>query len=415
MSSNREVVITGMGVVTPLGHDVETYFANLVAGKSGIAPIERFDASAYPTIFAGEVRGFDPTLHFEPKEAQRTSRYIQYLMHASLDAVKQAGLDIEPPKDLYRAGVILGSGMGGMEVFTENAEALVTKGPKRVSPFFVPMSITNMGSGMVSIRLGWRGPNWAVTSACTTANHAIATAADQIRLGRADVMLAGGAEESVCPVSLAGFSNMKALSRRNDEPTKASRPFDKNRDGFVLGEGGGALVLESREHAEARGAKILAVLKGYGMSNDAYHMSAPLETGDAVAQAMRNALADAGLQPADVGVVNPHATSTPLGDAAECKALGLVFGDHLKNLKVTATKSMVGHLLGGTSATEAVALIMTLNSGKLHPTINVDEQDPDCPVDCVPNVAQTTTARIGISNSFGFGGHNSCVVFERGD
>ena len=415
MASNRDVVVTGMGVVSPLGHDVETFFANLVAGKSGIAPIERFDASGYATNFAGEVRGFDPTLHFDAKEAQRTSRYIQYLMHASLDAVKQAGLDVEPPADLYRAGVILGSGMGGMEVFTDNAVALVNKGHKRVSPFFVPMSITNMGSGMVSIRLGWRGPNWSVTSACTTANHAFVTAADQIRLGRADVMLAGGAEESVCAVSLAGFSNMKALSRRNDDPTKASRPFDKNRDGFVLGEGGGVLVLEAREHAEARGAKILAVLRGYGMSSDAYHMSAPLEAGEAVAQAMRNALADAGVRPDEIGVVNPHATSTPLGDAAECKALGLVFGDHLKNMKITATKSMTGHLLGGTSATEAVDLIMTLNSGKLHPTINVDEQDPDCPVDCVPNVAQTTTARLGISNSFGFGGHNSCLVFERGD
>lgn len=413
-TTQRDVVVTGMGIVSPLGHDVDTYFANLLAGKSGIAPIERFDASAYATNFAGEVRGFDPTLHFDPKEAQRTSRYIQYLMHASLDAVKQAGLDQAPPANLYRAGVILGSGMGGMEVFTENAVALGTKGHKRVSPFFVPMSITNMGSGMVSIRLGWRGPNWAVTSACTTANHALATAADQIRLGRADVMLAGGAEESVCAVSLAGFSNMKALSRRNDDPTKASRPFDKNRDGFVLGEGGGVLVLESREHAEARGAKILAVLRGYGLSSDAYHMSAPLESGDAVAMAMRNALDDAGLQPSDIGVVNPHATSTPLGDAAECKALGLVFGDHLPQLKVTATKSMTGHLLGGTSATEAIALIMTLNAGKLHPTINVEEQDPDCPVDCVPNVAQDTTARFGISNSFGFGGHNSCVVFEKG-
>jgi 3-oxoacyl-[acyl-carrier-protein] synthase II len=415
MASNREVVITGMGVVTPLGHDVETYFANLVAGKSGVGPIERFDASGYATTFAGEVRGFDPTLHFEPKEAQRTSRYIQYLMHAAIDAVKQAGLDQAPPRDLNRAGVILGSGMGGMEVFTENAVSLVNKGHKRVSPFFVPMSITNMGSGMVSIRLGWRGPNWAVTSACTTANHALATAADQIRLGRADVMLAGGSEESVCPVSLAGFSNMKALSRNNENPQGASRPFDKNRDGFVLGEGGGVLVLESREHAEARGAKILAVLRGYGMSSDAYHMSAPLETGEAVAQAMRNALEDANLKPEDIGVVNPHATSTPLGDAAECKALGLVFGDHLPNLKVTATKSMVGHLLGGTSATEAVALVMTLNRGMLHPTINVQEQDPDCPVDCVPNIAQATTARFGISNSFGFGGHNSCVVFEKGD
>jgi 3-oxoacyl-[acyl-carrier-protein] synthase II len=414
-NSKRDVVVTGMGVVTPLGHDVETFFSALVAGKSGIAPIERFDASGYATTFAGEVRGFDPTRHFDPKEAQRTSRYIQYLMHASIDAVKQAGLDLAPPSDLNRAGVILGSGMGGMEVFTDNAVAMVNKGHKRVSPFFVPMAITNMGSGMVSIRLGWRGPNWAVTSACTTANHALATAADQIRLGRADVMLAGGAEESVCAVSLAGFSNMKALSRRNEAPQQASRPFDKNRDGFVLGEGGGVLVLEAREHAEARGAKILAVLRGYGMSSDAYHMSAPLETGDAVAQAMRNALADAGIKPEDVGVVNPHATSTPLGDAAECKALGIVFGDHLKNLKVTATKSMTGHLLGGTSATEAVALIQTLNTGKLHPTLNVDEQDPDCPVDCVPNVAQTTTARIGISNSFGFGGHNSCMVFERGE
>jgi 3-oxoacyl-[acyl-carrier-protein] synthase II len=413
--TSRDVVVTGMGVVTPLGHDVETYFAGLVAGKSGIAPIERFDASGYATTFAGEVRGFDPTLHFEPKEAQRTSRYIQYLMHASIDAIKQAGLDLAPPRDLNRAGVILGSGMGGMEVFTDNAVALGTKGHKRVSPFFVPMSITNMGSGMVSIRLGWRGPNWSVTSACTTANHAIATAADQIRLGRADVMLAGGAEESVCAVSLAGFSNMKALSRRNEAPQQASRPFDKNRDGFVLGEGGGALVLESRAHAEARGAKILAVLRGYGMSSDAYHMSAPLESGEAVAQAMKNALADAGLRPEDIGVVNPHATSTPLGDAAECKALGLVFGDHLPKMKVTATKSMTGHLLGGTSATEAVALIETLRTGKLHPTINVEEQDPDCPVDCVPNVAQQTTARFGISNSFGFGGHNSCVVFEKGE
>ncbi|HEX2613587.1 MAG TPA: beta-ketoacyl-ACP synthase II [Fibrobacteria bacterium] len=412
--TSRDVVVTGMGVVSPVGHDVETFFGNLVAGRSGIAPIERFDASSYATTFAGEVRDFDPTRHFEPKEAQRTSRYIQYLMHASLAAVHQAGLDVEAPKDLNRAGVILGSGMGGMEVFTENAVALGTKGHKRVSPFFVPMSITNMGSGMVSIRLGWRGPNWSVTSACTTANHALATAADQIRLGRADVMLAGGAEESVCAVSLAGFSNMKALSRRNDEPTKASRPFDKNRDGFVLGEGGGVLVLESRAHAEARGAKILAVLRGYGMSADAYHMSAPLESGEAVAQAMRNALADAGVKPEEVGVVNPHATSTPLGDAAECKALGLVFGSHLPKLKVTATKSRTGHLLGGTSATEAVALIMSLNSGTLHPTINVEEQDPDCPVDCVPNVAQKTTATIGISNSFGFGGHNSCVVFEKG-
>lgn len=414
MASEREVVVTGMGIVSPLGHDTATYFANLLAGKSGVGTIERFDASAYSTSFAGEVRGFDPTRHFEAKEAQRTSRYVQYLMHASLQAVQQAGLGENPP-DRDRAGVILGSGMGGIEIFTENAVLLGTKGPKRVSPFFIPMAITNMGSGMVSIRLGWRGPNWTVTSACATANHALATASDQIRLGRADVMLAGGSEEAVCPASLAGFANMRALSRRNDDPQGASRPFDRKRDGFVLGEGGGALVLESRAHAEARGAKILAVLRGYGMSGDAYHMSAPLESGEMVAKAVSAALDDAGLKPGDIGVVNGHATSTPLGDVAEIRALKRVFGDHLGRMKVHSTKSMIGHLLGGASAVEAIALVMTLNSGKVHPTVNVEDQDPECQVDCSPNVASETSARFGISNSFGFGGHNSCVVFEKGE
>jgi 3-oxoacyl-[acyl-carrier-protein] synthase II len=400
-----------MGVVTPLGFDIGTYFANLLAGKSGVDAIERFDASAYTTQFAGEVRGFDPTGCFDPKEAQRTSRYIHYLMHSALQAVRQAGLDQNPPKP-DRAGMILGSGMGGIEIFTENAQLLGTKGPKRVSPFFIPMSITNMGSGMVAMRLGWRGPNWCVTSACTTANHALITAGDQIRLGRADVMLAGGSEEAVCPASLAGFGSMRALSRRNEAPQKASRPFDRGRDGFVLGEGGGVLVLEAREHAEARGAKILGVLRGYGSSCDANHMSAPLESGEAVAQAISMALADAGVSKDEVGIVNAHATSTPLGDAAEVKALGMVFGGHLRRMKVHGTKSMTGHLLGGASAVEAIDLVMTLNSGKVHPTINVDDQDPDCAIDCVPNVASATTARIGISNSFGFGGHNSCVVIE---
>jgi len=402
-----------MGVVNALGHDVETYFANLVAGKTGVGPIARFDVSAYPVQFAAEVRGFDPTTCFEAKEAQRTSRYIHYLMHASLQAVKQSGLDQSPPR-AARAGMILGSGMGGIEVFTENTQLLGNKGPKRVSPFFIPMSITNMGAGLVAIRLGWRGPNFCITSACASSNHALMVAADQIRLGRADVMLAGGAEEAVCQASLAGFCNMKALSRRNEAPEKASRPFDKARDGFVLGEGGGVLVLEAREHAEARGAKILGVLRGYGASGDAYHMSAPLETGEGVMQAVEAALADAGVAKEEIGVVNAHATSTPLGDAAEVRALGHVFGDHLGRMKVHATKSMIGHLLGGASAVEAVALVMTLNSGRVHPTLNVEELDPECPVDCSPNVVSTTTARFGISNSFGFGGHNSCVVIERG-
>lgn len=409
----REVVITGMGIASPLGHNPEVFFNNLVAGKSGIKRIVRFDVADYPVHFAGEIQDFDATTVFEAKEAARTSRYIQYLMHSALQAVENAGLK-DAKFNLNRAGMILGSGMGGIEIFTENAGALVTKGPRRVSPFFIPMSITNMGSGMVSIRLGWRGPNFCVTSACATSNHALMCAADTIRLGRADIMLAGGAEEAVCAASLAGFSNMKALSRRNDAPEKASRPWDKDRDGFVLGEGGAVLVLEAKEHAQARGAKILATLRGYGASSDANHMSAPLETGEGVQQAIEAALADAGLKPQDIGLVNAHATSTPLGDVAEVKALRRVFGAHLDQMLVHATKSMTGHLLGGASAIEAIDAIMTLNSGKVHPTLNVENQDPECPVSCVPGQATTTTTRFAISNSFGFGGHNSVVVFEKG-
>jgi 3-oxoacyl-[acyl-carrier-protein] synthase II len=413
MHKNREVVITGTGIVSPLGHDPETYFANLVAGKSGISNIIRFDTSAYPVHFAGEVKDFDGSPYFDPKELGRTSRYIQYLMHASMTAVRNAGLENEKI-NLTRAGMILGSGMGGIDTFTENAGLLVTKGPKRVSPFFIPMAITNMGAGMVAIRLGWRGPNWSISSACASSNHALASAADQIRLGRADIMLAGGGEESVCAASLAGFANMRALSRRNEDPATASRPFDLDRDGFVLGEGAGVLVLEAREHAEARGAKILATLRGYGSSCDAYHMSAPLETGEGVCQAIEMAIADAGISKSEIGVVNGHSTSTPLGDVAEVKALGLVFGEHLRSMKVHSTKSMIGHLLGGASAVEAIALVMTLNSGKVHPTMNVFNQDPEIQIDCSPNVMSTTTTQFGISNSFGFGGHNSCIVIEKG-
>lgn len=410
----RDVVITGMGIVSPLGHTPEAFFSNLLAGKSGISNITRFDTSAYSVHFAGEVKDFDATKYFDAKEVGRTARYIHYIMHAALSAVEHAGLKDDKSLDLTRAGMILGSGMGGIETFTENAGALVTKGPKRVSPFFIPMAITNMGSGMVSIRLGWRGPNWSVSSACATANHALATAADQIRLGRADVMLAGGSEEAVCAASLAGFSNMRALSRRNDSPGTASRPFDKDRDGFVLGEGAGVLVLEAREHAVARGAKILGVLRGYGSSADAYHMSAPLETGEGVCLAIESALKDAGVRKEEIGLVNAHATSTPLGDVAEIKALRKVFGGHLERMKVEATKSMTGHLLGGASAIEAIALLMSLNAGKAHPSMNVENQDPECAVDCSANRASDITTRFGISNSFGFGGHNSCVVIEKG-
>ncbi len=414
MSRNRQVVITGMGIASPLGLDPDTFFNNLVAGQSGVGPITHFDTSAFSVQFAAEVKGFDPTSCFEPKEAQRTSRYIQYMMHAALQAVHNSGLD-RSKINLDRAGMILGSGMGGIEIFTDSAQALGSKGPKRVSPFFIPMAITNMGSGMVAIRLGWRGPNFSISSACASSNHALMIAGDQIRLGRTDIMLAGGAEEAVCAASVAGFSNMKALSRRNEDPQKASRPFDKNRDGFVLGEGSGVLVLEAREHAEARGAKILGTLQGYGASCDAYHMSAPLETGAGVRQAVEAAILDAGISKKDIGVVNAHATSTPLGDVAEIKAMSMVFGSSLQQMKVHSTKSMIGHLLGAASAVEAIALVKTLNSGLVHPTINVEDQDPECPIDCSPNFSSKTTTQYGISNSFGFGGHNSCVVIGKGE
>lgn len=413
MDKQREVVITGMGLASCLGHSPEEYFANLLAGRSGISNITRFDTSAYPVHFAGEIKSFDASPYFDAKEIGRTSRFIQYMMHAAVTAVQRAGLK-DSKFDIRRAGMILGSGMGGIEVFTDNAAALETKGPKRVSPFFIPMSITNMASGMVAMNLGWRGPNWSVSSACATSNHALSAAADQIRMGRADVMLAGGAEEAVCAASLAGFSNMRALSRRNEDPATASRPFDSDRDGFVLGEGAGVLVLEARGHAEARGARILGVLKGVGSSCDAYHMSAPLESGEGVMQAIEAALAEAGVDKSEIGVVNAHATSTPLGDVAEVKALTKVFGPHLKKMKVHSTKSMIGHLLGGASAVEAIALVMTLNSGDVHPTMNVKAQDPEIDIDCSPNAKSKTTARYGISNSFGFGGHNSCVVIEKG-
>jgi 3-oxoacyl-[acyl-carrier-protein] synthase II len=409
----REVVVTGMGIASPVGLNPQAFFDNLLAGKTGIGRIQRFDPTDYPVHFAGEIRDFDATTVFEAKEAARTSRFIQYLMHSALQAVENSGLN-QTKLDVTRAGMILGSGMGGIEVFTDNAGALVTKGPKRVSPFFIPMAITNMGTGMVSIRLGWRGPNFCVTSACATGNHALMVAADTIRLGRADVMLAGGGEEAVCQASLAGFSNMRALSRRNDAPEKASRPWDADRDGFVLGEGAGVLVLESKEHALARGAKILATLRGYGASSDAYHMSAPLESGEGVMQAIQAAIADAGIPKEEIGLVNAHATSTPLGDVAEVKAMRGVFGKHLDSMLVHATKSMTGHLLGGASAIEAIDLILTLNSGKVHPTLNVENQDPECSVNCVAGKATTTQTRFGISNSFGFGGHNSVVVFEKG-
>jgi len=408
----EEVVVTGMGVVSSLGHTAEELWANLLAGKSGVAPIDRFDTTAYSVKFAGQIRNFDPSPYYSERDAGRTSRNIQYAVHAAETALKMGGLD---PKsvDPKRAGVIIGSGMGGMDVFYENAVVLEAKGPRRVSPFFVPMAIANMAAGEVGIRFGWMGPNFSPVSACATSNHSFMSAVDQIRLGRADVMVAGGCEEAVCKIGVAGFAAMKALSTRNDNPAAASRPFDKDRDGFVISEGAGILLLESLSHAKKRGATILARMVGYGMSSDGYHMSAPREDGEGVALAIKMATADAGIDVSQVTYVNTHGTSTPLGDVAECGAIYKAFGGKVGNLKINSTKSMTGHGLGAASGIEAIATIMSLRDQKVHQTLNLDNQDPAILLDCVAGGAVSHKIEYAMSNSFGFGGHNSSVIFGR--
>lgn len=408
----EEVVITGMGCVTSLGNSPEELWANLLAGKSGVKTVEHMDTSAYEVHFGGEVKEFDPSEYFNDRDQKRYSRNIQYAVYAAMHAVKDAGLDLESV-DKTRAGVIVASGIGGMDIYYDGSVALGTKGPRRVSPFFIPMSITNMAAGEVSIRTGFMGPNFATTSACASSNHALILAADQIRLGRADVMLAGGAEESISPVALSGFANMHALSRRNDDPERASRPFDKGRDGFVIGEGSGIMVLESRSHAEKRGAKILATIAGAGMSGDAYHMSAPRADGEGVKLAIKMALASAGIEAQKVGYVNTHGTSTPLGDVAECNAIYNVFDGKVENLKINSTKSMIGHCLGAASAVEGIVTVKSLMDQKLHGTLNVVEQDPEIKLDVCANGAVDHKFEYAMSNSFGFGGHNSVVIFKK--
>ncbi len=408
----EEIVITGMGVVSSLGHTVEEFWGNLVAGKSGIATIDRFDPENFAVKFAGQIRNFDPSPYYSERDAGRTSRNIQYAVHATTTALQMAGLD---PKsvDPRRAGVMIGSGMGGMDVFFENSVTLETKGPRRVSPFFVPMAIANMAAGEVGIRLGWMGPNWAPVSACATSNHSFITAADQIRLGRADVMVAGGCEEAVCKIGVAGFAAMKALSTRNDNPAAASRPFDKDRDGFVMSEGAGILVLESLSHAKKRGATILARLAGYGVSGDGYHISQPREDGEGVVGAMKAACAEARIDIQQVTYVNTHGTSTPRGDAAECGAIYKAFDGKIENLKINSTKSMTGHALGAASGIEAVAAIMSLREQRIHQTLNLENQEPEIKLDCVANGPISHKIEYAMSNSFGFGGHNSSVIFGR--
>lgn len=413
----ENVVITGMGCVSSLGNFPDELWRNLLLGKSGVAPIERFDASAFTSQIAGEIRDFPPSEFCTKRDQSRFSRYVTYAIFAAQQAVRDAGI-FPANEDPGRCGVIIGSSIGGMKHYNDAAVTLSTRGPNRVSPFFIPMAIVNMASGEVCNRLGWMGPSYSVTSACATSNHSIASAFDQIRLGRADVMLAGGAEETVNPLGLAGFTSMHAVSKRNDSPETASRPFDRDRDGFVMGEGAGVLVLESESHARARGAKVLARIAGVGLSADAYHISAPRPDGEGIMLAMQKALREAGLAAKDIGYINAHGTSTPLGDLAECRAIEKVFGvadsaSCPSSLKINSTKSMLGHCLGAAGALEAIATICSLQNQKLHATKNVFNLDPEIHLDVCADGPCNHNFDYAMSNSFGFGGQNCVVVFAR--
>ncbi|WP_376792141.1 beta-ketoacyl-ACP synthase II [Thermoflexus sp.] len=406
------VVITGMGAITPLGNDVETFWQNVVAGRSGVGPITLFDASAMKTRIAAEVREFDPEAWFGRKEARRMDRYAQFALAATQQALRDARLD-PAHVDRERVGVVLGTGIGGIGALVQGVETLMTRGPDRVSPFMVPMMLADTAPGMIAIAYGFRGPNMAVVTACASGTNAIGEAMNLIRRGDADVVIAGGAEAAILPISIAAFNVMGAISTRNEEPERASRPFDRTRDGFVMGEGAGILVLERLEHAQARGARIYAEVVGYGASADAYHITAPLENGEGAALAMRRALADAGLSPRDVDYINAHGTSTPLNDKSETQAIKAVFGEAAYDVPISSTKSMIGHLLGAAGAVEAIVCIRSITDGIIPPTINYEHPDPECDLDYVPNVARRKPVRVAMSNSFGFGGHNACVIFRR--
>jgi 3-oxoacyl-[acyl-carrier-protein] synthase II len=410
--SRRRVVVTGMGMLSPLGTDVPGSWEGILAGRSGIGPLEHMDVSAYSTRFGGSVKGFNVEEYLPAKEARKLDLFIQYGLAASFQAVRDAGLEITDA-NRERIGVVMGSGIGGLTNIENNCKALFEQGPRRISPFFVPGSIINMVSGFLSIHLGIQGPNYAVTTACTTGTHSIGMAARNIMYGEADVMIAGGSEMAACGLGLGGFGAARALSTRNDEPTRASRPWDKERDGFVLSDGAGALVLEELEHARARGATIYAELVGFGMSGDAYHMTAPPENGAGAARCMVNALRDAGLNPEQVQYINAHGTSTPAGDLAEAAAIKSVFGEHAYRLAVSSTKSMTGHLLGAAGAVEAIFSILAIRDQVAPPTINLENPDEGCDLDFVAGEARAMPIDVVVSNSFGFGGTNGSLVFRR--
>src|SRR2546430_4451519 len=413
MNNNRRVVITGMGAITPLGNDVETFWSNLKDGVSGIHTIESFDTSAYDCRIGGEVRGFDPKTVFKnPKDVRRTDRFAQLAMAAAKMAMADPaiGMGNENPN---RFGVLVSSGIGGLKTLEDQYSILLSKGPKRVSAFTIPMLISNMASGLISMEFGMRGPNMCIVTACATSNNAIGESWRMIKFGDADVFLAGGSEAAIIPIGLAGFSSMKALSTRNDEPERASRPWDRDRDGFVMGEGAGVVVVEELEHAKARDAKIYCELTGYGLSADAYHMTAPPPDGEGAVRAMRMALDHAKTTPEQVDYINAHATSTGLGDVCETRAIKTVFGDHAYKVSISATKSMTGHLLGGAGPGETAARPPSIPDGCIPPTINLEHPDGACDLNYTPNVAQEKKVRVALNNAFGFGGHNATLVVTK--
>ena len=415
-TTERRIVITGMGALSPLGNSVEETWEGMKNGRSGISTIEGVDLRGNPVTIAGQVRNFDPTPYFntDPKAIRRCDRFEQLAMAAAAMAIKDAGLDTAEGLDKTRVGVMIGSGIGGLAIHGDNVQTMLERGVRRVSPFCIPYMITNMAAGMVSIEYGFGGPNMSISTACATSNHSIGEAWRIMKFGDADVMICGGAEASIQPIGVAGFANMKALSTRNDDPATASRPYDMDRDGFVMSEGAGVIVLEELEHAKARGAKILAELVGYGLSADAYHLTSPDPEGRGAARCMQMALDHAGLKPEDVDYINTHGTSTHLGDICETKAIKDTFGDYAKNgLVVSSTKSMTGHLLGAAGGIELLACIKAIEENFVPPTINVFNQDPECDLDVCPNVGRSMKVDVALSNSFGFGGHNASLIVKR--
>ncbi len=408
----RRVVITGIGLVTPVGNDKETTWESLVAGRSGVAPITRFDASQQRTRIAAEVKDFPAEKYVSPKERKHLELLVQYGIAAAEMALDDAALTIAD-HEAHRAGVITGVGMGGLPTIERYHEILLKKGPRRISPFFIPMVIPNMVSGHISMRANTKGPNLALSTACAAGTHAVGEAFHKIAYGGADIMITGGAESVICPIVVGGFAAAKALSTSNDTPETASRPFDRDRNGFIISEGAGMLILESLDHARDRGAEIYAEIVGYGLTSDAYHITAPPADGEGAARCMAMALNDGGLNPEDVDYINAHGTSTPLNDRCETAAVKTVFGDHARRLQISSTKSMIGHMLGGAGGVEAAFTALTIHSGVIPPTINYENPDPDCDLDYVPNSARESTVRAAISNTFGFGGTNAVVAMKR--